>query len=122
MELTRKPRLSRGGLAMGNLLATRRGTFVIAFACAVAAAIVIMLALSNYRKSVSTAAQQDTVLVANGLMLLGAEVLRRRDERRAAPATDDREAQERAYHSARELSFRAQRSRSRLSRIICSKT
>lgn len=47
------------------------------------------------------------LLVANGLMLLGAEVLRRRDERRAAPATDDREAQERAYHSARELSFRA---------------
>jgi Flp pilus assembly protein CpaB len=56
---------------MGNLLATRRGTLLVATICALAAAVVIMLALSHYRQGVSAANQQDSVLVAKGLIQKG---------------------------------------------------
>ena len=46
-------------------------------------------------------------LTLNGLMLLGTEVLRRRDERRAHLEGRSRVEQELAYHKAGELTFRA---------------
>lgn len=46
-------------------------------------------------------------LLANGLMLLGAELLRRRDERRAGHATEARVKQEQTYGEAGQLTFRA---------------
>ena len=46
-------------------------------------------------------------LVLNGLMLLGAEVLRRRDERRAAHAATVRLELEQTYRRAGDLTFRA---------------
>lgn len=47
------------------------------------------------------------LLVANGAMLLGTEVLRRRAERRAAPLEAGRAATEEAFADVRQLSFRA---------------
>jgi undecaprenyl-diphosphatase len=46
-------------------------------------------------------------LLLNGLMLLGAELLRRRDERRARLAGKSREQQEAAYIELENMSFRA---------------
>jgi undecaprenyl-diphosphatase len=46
-------------------------------------------------------------LFINGLLLLGAEMLRRRAERRAEVAQRDREAQEEAFADVNRLSFRA---------------
>lgn len=47
------------------------------------------------------------MLIVNGLILLGAEVLRRRDERRSRLAGQSRVEQEQAYTGAERLSFRA---------------
>jgi undecaprenyl-diphosphatase len=46
-------------------------------------------------------------LIVNGAILLGAEALRRRDERRAGVAGREREAQEHAFRDASQLSFRS---------------
>jgi undecaprenyl-diphosphatase len=46
-------------------------------------------------------------LVVNGVLLLGAEMLRRRAERRAKVGERDREAQEEAFANVNRLSFRA---------------
>src|SRR5437762_9920092 len=46
-------------------------------------------------------------LVLNGLLMLGFEVLRRRAERRAAPAADSREAVEDRFTDAAHISFAA---------------
>lgn len=46
-------------------------------------------------------------LIVNGAVLFGAELLRRRDERRAAHAGADRVSQEQTYADADQLSFKA---------------
>jgi Flp pilus assembly protein CpaB len=53
------------------LLATRRGTLLVAIACAVAAAAILVFAINRYRQSVNATATQDTVLVANHLIQKG---------------------------------------------------
>jgi Flp pilus assembly protein CpaB len=68
MELTRKrPR----GVALKGLLATRQGTLLVALVCAVAAAVIIAIAISDYRNSISTSNAQATVLVSKGLIQKG---------------------------------------------------
>jgi pilus assembly protein CpaB len=47
-----------------GLPATRRGAIVLALACAVTAALVLVVALGQYRKHLTVATRQDTVLVA----------------------------------------------------------
>lgn len=68
MELTGKkfnvPRL-RG------LPASRRGAVALAVGCALAAAVILLIALSQYKQSVSTANRQATVLVATGTIQKG---------------------------------------------------
>jgi Flp pilus assembly protein CpaB len=54
-----------------GLPATRTGAVALALACVAAAAIILMVALGNYRKSLNTANQQDTVLVATALIQKG---------------------------------------------------
>jgi Flp pilus assembly protein CpaB len=54
-----------------SLLATRRGTLVIAIACAVIAAGILAVAMVRYRDSVSSSNAQSTVLVANALIQKG---------------------------------------------------
>lgn len=68
MELTPKkfnvPRV-RG------LPASRRGAVALAVGCAFAAAVVLLIALSQYKQSVSAADRQETVLVATGTIQKG---------------------------------------------------
>lgn len=68
MELTSKkfniPRV-RG------LPASRRGAVILAVTCAVAAGIILLLALSQYKQSVSLANKQETVLVATNTIQRG---------------------------------------------------
>ena len=69
MELARNR--TGGGGDLKGLLATRRGTLIVALACAVAAAAILVFAINQYRSSVNSASTQDTVLVANGLIQKG---------------------------------------------------
>lgn len=68
MELTNKkfnvPRV-RG------LPASRRGAVALAVGCALAAGIILLIALSQYKQSVSVANRQETVLVATGTIQKG---------------------------------------------------
>jgi Flp pilus assembly protein CpaB len=52
-------------------LATRRGTVAVAAACALLAATILIVAMQHYRHSVSSEGNQDTVLVAGGLIQKG---------------------------------------------------
>jgi pilus assembly protein CpaB len=54
-----------------GLPATRRGAVILAITCAGAAAVILLVALSQYRQSVSVANRQDTVLVATGTIQKG---------------------------------------------------
>jgi Flp pilus assembly protein CpaB len=56
---------------LGSLPATRHGAVVLALACAVAAAGIIIVALGQYRKGVTNSNKQVTVLVAQGLIERG---------------------------------------------------
>lgn len=49
-----------------GLPASRRGAVILASSCALAAALILVVALNQYRKQVSTAGRQETVLVATG--------------------------------------------------------
>jgi Flp pilus assembly protein CpaB len=52
-------------------LATRRGTIVVAAVCALVAAGILLLAMNRYRHNVDTSGNQETVLVASGLIQKG---------------------------------------------------
>jgi Flp pilus assembly protein CpaB len=52
-------------------LATRRGTVAVAAICAVVAAGILLLAMNRYRHNVDTSGNQETVLVASGLIQKG---------------------------------------------------
>jgi Flp pilus assembly protein CpaB len=54
-----------------KLLATRRGTVLVAAACALIAGGILIVAMSHYRSSVDSSANQETVLVASGLIQKG---------------------------------------------------
>lgn len=54
-----------------KLLATRRGTVIVAGVCAVVAAGILVLAMNRYRHNVDTSGNQETVLVAGGLIQKG---------------------------------------------------
>jgi Flp pilus assembly protein CpaB len=54
-----------------KLLATRRGTVIVAGVCALVAAGILVLAMNRYRHSVDTSGNQETVLVAGGLIQKG---------------------------------------------------
>jgi Flp pilus assembly protein CpaB len=54
-----------------GLPASRRGALVLALACAVAAAIILVVAIGNYRKNLVTSNKQDTVLVATAAIQKG---------------------------------------------------
>ena len=54
-----------------GLPATRRGAIVLALACAVTAALVLVVALGQYRKHLTVTARQDTVLVATATIQKG---------------------------------------------------
>lgn len=54
-----------------KLLATRRGTVIVAGVCALVAAGILLLAMSSYRNNVDTSGNQETVLVASGLIQKG---------------------------------------------------
>jgi pilus assembly protein CpaB len=54
-----------------KLLATRRGTVIVAGVCALVAAAVLLLAMDRYRSNVDTSGNQETVLVASGLIQKG---------------------------------------------------
>lgn len=54
-----------------GLPSSRRGAIVLAAACAVAAGLVVLVALNNYRQSVSLANKEETVLVATGAIQKG---------------------------------------------------
>lgn len=69
-----------------------------------AVGLVLKDALARLFASPRTAA---LFLFLNGVMLLGAEVLRRRDERRAVHRAERREQQEQTYAEAGQLTFRA---------------
>lgn len=68
MELTGKkfkvPRVK-------GLPASRRGAVALAVACALAAAVILLVALSQYKQSVSLANREDSVLVATGTIQKG---------------------------------------------------
>lgn len=55
-----------------KLLATRRGTVIVAGVCALVAAGILLLAMSRYRHNVDTSGNQETVLVASSLIQKGA--------------------------------------------------
>jgi pilus assembly protein CpaB len=63
MKLSQK-RLSRP--SFGGMLASRQGALLLAFLCAVAAAGLVLVALSNYRQNLVATNKQATVLVAAG--------------------------------------------------------
>jgi Flp pilus assembly protein CpaB len=54
-----------------KLLATRRGTVLVAAACALVAAGILVVAMNRYRSNVDTSGNQETVLVASGLIQKG---------------------------------------------------
>jgi Flp pilus assembly protein CpaB len=54
-----------------KLLATRRGTVLVAAVCALVAAGILVVAMNRYRHNVDTSGNQDTVLVASGLIQKG---------------------------------------------------
>ena|SRR5436305_5430782 len=54
-----------------SFLATRRGTVIVATVCAVIAAGILIFAMARYRNSVNSEANQQTVLVASGLIQKG---------------------------------------------------
>ncbi len=54
-----------------KLLATRRGTVIVAGVCALVAAGILLLAMNSYRHNVDTSGNQETVLVASGLIQKG---------------------------------------------------
>jgi Flp pilus assembly protein CpaB len=54
-----------------KLLATRRGTVIVAGVCALVAAGSLLLAMNRYRNNVDTSGNQETVLVASGLIQKG---------------------------------------------------
>jgi Flp pilus assembly protein CpaB len=54
-----------------KLLATRRGTILVAGVCALVAAGILLLAMNRYRQNVNTSGNQETVFVANGLIQKG---------------------------------------------------
>jgi Flp pilus assembly protein CpaB len=68
MELTRS---KYGGRDWRTLLSSRRGTALVALACAVAAAAVVLVAMTHYRKSVVASGAPQTVLVATQLIHKG---------------------------------------------------
>lgn len=54
-----------------KLLATRRGTVLVAVVCALVAAGILLLAMNRYRQNVDTSGNQETVFVASGLIQKG---------------------------------------------------
>jgi Flp pilus assembly protein CpaB len=68
MELTGR---KYGGRDWRTLLSSRRGTVLIAIACAVAAGAVVLVAMSRYRKSVAASGTPQTVLVATQVIHKG---------------------------------------------------
>jgi pilus assembly protein CpaB len=54
-----------------KLLSTRRGTVIVAGICALVAAGILLLAMNRYRENVDTSGNQETVLVASGLIQKG---------------------------------------------------
>jgi Flp pilus assembly protein CpaB len=54
-----------------SFLATRRGTVLVALACAIVAAAILVFAMERYRHSVNSEANQESVLVASGLIQKG---------------------------------------------------
>ncbi len=54
-----------------KLLATRRGTVLVAAACAVVAAVILVFAMSRYRHNVNTENSPESVFVASGLIAKG---------------------------------------------------
>jgi Flp pilus assembly protein CpaB len=54
-----------------KLLSTRRGTVLVAAACALIAGGILIVAMSRYRSNVDTSGNQQTVLVASGLIQKG---------------------------------------------------
>jgi Flp pilus assembly protein CpaB len=54
-----------------SFLATRRGTVLVALACAIVAAGILVFAMERYRHSVSSEGNQESVLVASGLIQKG---------------------------------------------------
>ena len=54
-----------------KLLSTRRGTIIVAGVCALVAAGILLLAMNRYRHNVDTSGNQETVLVAGGLIQKG---------------------------------------------------
>ena len=68
MELTGN---KYGGRDWRKLLATRRGTVMVAAACAVIAAAILIYAANKYRQHVDANGNPETVLVANTLIQKG---------------------------------------------------
>jgi pilus assembly protein CpaB len=54
-----------------KLLATRRGTVLVAAACALIAGGILVVAMNRYRSNVDSSGNQETVLVASGLIQKG---------------------------------------------------
>jgi Flp pilus assembly protein CpaB len=54
-----------------KLLTTRRGTALVAAACAIVAAVILILAMQHFRHSVTAESNPETVLVAGGLIQKG---------------------------------------------------
>lgn len=54
-----------------KLLATRRGTVIVAGVCALVAAAILLFAMSSYRHNVDTSGNQETVFVASTLIQKG---------------------------------------------------
>jgi Flp pilus assembly protein CpaB len=54
-----------------KLLSTRRGAVLVAGVCALVAAGILLLAMNRYRQNVDTSGNQETVLVASGLIQKG---------------------------------------------------
>jgi Flp pilus assembly protein CpaB len=70
VELTGK-KYGRGGGGLRKLLSTRQGTALVAGACTLVAAGVLVFAASRYRHSVDVSTQPETVLVASSLIQKG---------------------------------------------------
>lgn len=69
MELTSR-RYNKGG-GLRKLLSTRKGTAIVAIACTVVAAGILLVAATQYRQSVDATGQPETVLVASQLIQKG---------------------------------------------------
>lgn len=68
MELTQK---SRGGGGLPGMIATRKGTVLVAAVCALAATGIIVYAFAQYRKGVDNGNRPETVFVASSLIQKG---------------------------------------------------